>query len=144
MEEIKLGTIGSGKIVHSILDNVNITDGIRLATVYSRSAEKGKALAAEYDTDKIYTDMDAFLADSEVNFVYVATPNLLHYEQVKKALLAGKNVICEKPFCTRAEQAQKLVKIAKEQHLFLIEAVSTTFLPARRRMFLIPSTEPAV
>ena len=129
MKEIRLGTIGSGAIVHTILDNVKITDGIRLAAVYSRSEEKGKALAAEYGIDKTYTDMDAFLADEEVNFVYIATPNLLHYEQTKKALLAGKNVICEKPFCARAEQARELVAIAKEKHLFLVDAVPTAFLP---------------
>lgn len=129
MEEIKLGTIGSGVIVHSILDNVRRTEGIRLAAVYSRSAEKGQALAAEYGAEKVYTDMDAFLADDEVNFVYIATPNLLHYQQTKAALLAGKNVICEKPFCTRAEQARELVALAKEKRLFLVDAVPTAFLP---------------
>ena len=129
MEEIRLGTVGSGVIVHSILDNVKVTDGIRLAAVYSRTEDKGKSLAAEYGVDKVYTDMDAFLADDEVNFVYIATPNLLHYEQTKKALLAGKNVICEKPFCTKAEQAHELVAIAKEKHLFLADAVPTAFLP---------------
>lgn len=129
MEEIRLGTIGSGAIVHSILDNVKATDGIRLAAVYSRTEDKGKALAAEYGAEKVYTGMDAFLADDEVNFVYIATPNLLHYGQIKKALLAGKNVICEKPFCAKAEQARELVALAKEKHLFLVEAVPTAFLP---------------
>lgn len=129
MEEIRLGTIGSGVIVHSILDNVKVTDGIRLVAVYSRSQEKGERLASEYGADKVYTDMDAFLADEEVNFVYIATPNLLHYEQAKKALIAGKNVILEKPFTTKAEQARELVQIAKEKHLFLIDAVPTAFLP---------------
>lgn len=129
MKEIRLGTIGSGVIVHSILDNVKVTDGIRLVAVYSRSQEKGERLASEYGADKVYTDMDAFLADEEVNFVYIATPNLLHYEQAKKALLAGKNVILEKPFTTKAEQARELVQIAKEKHLFLIDAVPTAFLP---------------
>lgn len=129
MEEIRLGTIGSGVIVHSILDNVKLTDGIRLAAVYSRTREKGEALAAEYGASKVYTDMDEFLADGEVNFVYIATPNLLHYEQAKRALLAGKNVILEKPFTTKVEQAQELVDIAKKNHLFLIDAVPTAFLP---------------
>lgn len=129
MDEIRLGTIGSGVIVHSILDNVKVTEGIRLAAVYSRSAEKGWALADEYGAKKVYTDMDAFLQDEEVNFVYVATPNLLHYEQTKRALLAGKNVICEKPFCTKAEQARELIQIARKKHLFLVDAVPTSFLP---------------
>ena len=129
MKEIRLGTIGSGMIVHSILNNVKVTDGIRLEAVYSRSTEKGNALAAQYGAGKVYTDMDAFLADEEINFVYIATPNLLHYAQAKKALLAGKNVILEKPFTTRAEQAKELVEIAKARHLFLVDAVPPAFLP---------------
>lgn len=129
MEEIRLGTIGSGVIVHSILSNVQRTEGIRLVAVYSRSWEKGDALAEKFGAEKVYTDMDAFLSDGDVNFVYIATPNLLHYEQAKKALLAGKNVILEKPFTTKVEQARELVEIAKEKHLFLIDAVPTAFLP---------------
>lgn len=129
MKEIRLGTIGSGIIVHSILDNVAVTQGIRLTAVYSRSRETGDALAAKYKADRVYTDMDAFLADEEVNFVYIATPNLLHYGQAKKALLAGKNVICEKPLCTGIKQAEELADLAQEKHLFLIEAVPTPFLP---------------
>ncbi len=129
MEEIRLGTIGSGVIVHSILDNVKITEGIRLVAVYSRSEEKGQELAGEYGAHKVYTDLDAFLQDEEMNFVYIASPNLLHYEQTRRALLAGKNVICEKPFCTQAGQARELVALAKEKHLFLVDAVTTAFLP---------------
>lgn len=129
MKEIRLGTIGSGFIVHNILDNVQKTEGIRLVAVYSRSMEKGSALAEKYGAGKVYTDMDAFLGDEEVNFVYIATPNLLHYEQAKKALLSGKHVILEKPFCTKAEHARELVQIAKERSLFLVDAVPTAYLP---------------
>ncbi len=129
MDEIKLGTIGSGAIVHTFLDNVKITEGICLVAVYSRSMETGHTLAAAYDAQRVYTELDAFFSDQEVNTVYIATPNLLHYEQVKKALLAGKNVICEKPFCTKAQQARELVELAKERQLFLVDAVPTAFLP---------------
>ena len=129
MDEIKLGTIGSGVIVHSVLGNVLKTEEICLAAVYSRSQEKGDALAAEFGARKVYTDMDAFLADPETNFIYIATPNLLHYPQAKKALLAGKNVILEKPFCTTAAHARELVDLAREKGLFLIDAVPTAFLP---------------
>jgi predicted dehydrogenase len=129
MNEIRLGTIGSGVIVHSILDGVKLTDGIRCVAVYSRTKEKGDKLALAYNVQKVYTDMDKFLADEEINFVYIATPNLLHYEQTKKALLSGKNVICEKPFCTKASQARELIALAKEKGLFLVDAVPTSFLP---------------
>lgn len=129
MEEIRIGTIGSGVIVHSILDNVKRTEGIKLEAVYSRNEEKAEKLAKEYGCTKTYTDMEAFLSDQEVNTVYIATPNLLHYEQTKEALLAGKHVITEKPFTTKKSHARELMQIAKEKNLFLIEAAPTSFLP---------------
>lgn len=129
MKELCLGTIGTGSIVHTILDQVNVTDGIRLTAVYSRTEEKGRQVAAEYGADRVYTDLDAFLADEEMNTVYIASPNLLHYEQTRKTLLAGKHVICEKPFCTKADQARELTALAKEKRLFLADAVPTAFLP---------------
>lgn len=129
MKEIRLGTVGSGVIVRSILDCVQQTEGVHLEAVYSRTEDTGRRLAADYGAARVYTDMEAFLTDSEVDVVYIATPNLLHYGQVRQALLAGKHVICEKPFCTRADQARELLELAMERRLFLIEAVPTPFLP---------------
>lgn len=129
MEEVRLGTIGSGVIVRSILDNVQRTEGICLEAVYSRTEEKGRELAGEYGAEKVYTELDGLLGDGAVNTVYIATPNLLHYEQAKRALLAGKHVICEKPFCTQAAQARELAALARERDLLLVEAVPTAFLP---------------
>lgn len=129
MQEIRLGTIGSGFIVHNILDAVKEVEGIRCVAVYSRTVEKGNALTEKYGVEKVYTDMSEFLADEEINCVYVASPNLLHYEQTKNALLAGKHVLCEKPFCTKLEHAKELVHLAKERGLFLMEAAPTTYLP---------------
>ena len=129
MKKIRLGTVGSGVIVRSVLDDVKRTEGIELEAVYSRSREKGERLAGAYGCSKVYTDMDAFLADETVDLVYIATPNLLHYEQAKKALLAGKHVLLEKPFTTRYAHARELAEIAREKKLFLLEAAPTGFLP---------------
>lgn len=129
MKEIKLGTIGSGAIVHSVLDAVAVTPGITLEAVYSRTEAKGKELAAQYGAAKVYTRLEQLLADPAVNTVYVASPNSLHYPQTKAALLSGKHVICEKPFCTKAAQARELIALAKERGLFLVDAVPTAFLP---------------
>lgn len=129
MKEVRLGTIGSGTIVRSILDNAARTEGIFLEAVYSRSGEKGIELASRYHCKKVYTDLEEFLSDPQVNTVYIATPNLLHYKQTKQALLANKHVICEKPFVPRLDQAEELASLAKEKRLFLVEAAPTTFLP---------------
>ena len=129
MEEVRLGTIGSGVIVHSVLDNVRNAEGISLEAVYSRTEGKAKSLAETYGAKKIYTDINAMLSDERVNTIYIATPNLLHYEQAKLALMAGKNVICEKPMVTRSVHAEELRDIARSKGLFLFEAAPTMFLP---------------
>lgn len=129
MKEIRLGTIGSGAIVRSILDNVKLTEGIKLEAVYSRTEEKGRGLASDYGVDKVYTSLEALFADEDVNFIYVASPNNLHYPHTKAALLAGKNVICEKPFASTKEKAEEVVALAKEKNLLLVDATPTFFLP---------------
>ena len=129
MKEIRLGTIGSGAIVRSILDNVKLTEGIKLEAVYSRTEEKGRGLASDYGVDKVYTSLEALFADEDVNFIYVASPNNLHYPHTKAALQAGKNVICEKPFASTKEKAEEVVALAKEKNLLLVDATPTFFLP---------------
>ena len=129
MDKVRLGTIGSGVIVSSVLDNVVKTEGITLEAVYSRSQEKADTLAKTYGALRTHTDMNAFLADEGINTVYIAVPNLLHYPQAKAALLAGKNVICEKPIVTRYAHAQELRDIAEHEGVLLVEAVPTMFLP---------------
>ena len=65
------------------------------------------------------------LADPDIDLIYIATPNSLHYRQAKAALLAGKNVLCEKPFVPTVAEADELIRLAKERHLFLFEAITT-------------------
>ncbi len=132
MKQVRLGTIGTGMIVHAILDGVKATDGIVLEAVYSRTKEKGLELARKYGVEKVYADLESFFLDEEVNFVYVASPNNLHYAHAKAALLHGKNVICEKPMCPEKKQAEELIGIAEEKHLMLLDATPTAFLPNLR------------
>lgn len=129
MEEVRLGTVGSGDIVRSILQGVSETEGITLLGVYSRSLEKGTALGKSFGCKKVYTEYAAMLQDQQVNTVYIASPNSLHYLHAKTALLAGKHVICEKPLCPEVWQADELFSIAEKAGKMLVEAVPTTFLP---------------
>lgn len=129
MKQIKLGTIGTGFIVNNILNGVKATEGISLEAVYSRTEGKGRALADQYGAKKVYTELEALLSDEEVDFVYVASPNSLHYEQAKAALLHGKNVICEKPMCPQKAQVMELITLAEERGLVLVDATPTAFLP---------------
>ncbi|KAI1428833.1 hypothetical protein F5Y12DRAFT_710776 [Xylaria sp. FL1777] len=78
---------------------------------------------------KLYGSYDELVNDPDVDCVYVATPHSHHFQNTMLALLAGKNVLCEKAFTVNASQAKKLVETAREKNLFLMEAVWTRYFP---------------
>ena len=126
---MKIGTIGSGFIVRTILSKVAVTEGIQCTAVYSRTYETGKKLADEFGVEKVYTDLHALCSDPELDFIYIASPNSLHYDHVKLALEHGKNVMCEKPFVPTAAEADELIALAKSKGLYLIEMITTLYHP---------------
>ncbi len=83
---------------------------------------------------RCYDSYEALAADPEVEAIYIATPNTLHYENCKLCLEQGKHVLCEKPFTISPEQAQQLYRLAEEKHLFLMEAFWIWLLPLYDRL----------
>jgi len=126
---MRIGTIGSGFIVRYLLENIAKVEGIRCDAVYSRSAEKGAALAAEFGIGRVYTDLEAMCNDPQLDMIYVASPNSLHYAHTKLALSCGKHVLCEKPFTPTAAEARELIALAKQKQLLLFEAMTIAFHP---------------
>lgn len=127
---MKLTVVGTGKIVEEALPIITATNGIQVQALVStpRSQEKAKALAEHYRIQNLYTDLEEALTNPNTDTVYVATPNHLHYEMTKAALLAGKHVICEKPFTLKEAQAKELAEIAKRKQLILLEAITNLYL----------------
>lgn len=137
---MKLAILGTGKIVQEgALPALQQTKEIKVAAIWTRlkSMTTAKMLAERYNISKIYTDYQKLLLQPDIDFVYVGLINSVHYEYTKKALLAGKNVIVEKPFASTAAETEELCKLAQEKNLYLFEAVSLFYLPnfaAIRRM----------
>lgn len=127
---MKLGIIGSGKIVHDFLTTANKIQNLELTAIATtkRSATIGQELAKKYNIKKTYTSNTDLFNDEEVDTVYVAVPNSLHYLVAKKALEAGKNVICEKPFVSTTAEARKLKKIADDHGVIIVEAITNIHL----------------
>ena len=126
---MNLCAIGTGAITASMLAEFARSDSLHCTAIYSRKEETGRAMADRFSIPRVYTDMDEMLRDPAIDMVYVASPNCFHYAQAKAALLAGKHVLCEKPFAPTVEEAQELVNIAKEKGLFLFEAITTAHHP---------------
>lgn len=126
---MKIGTVGTGVIVEEFLNAVTEVENVNCVATYSRKQETASKLANKFNIKKTYTDYEALLNDKEIEFIYIALPNSLHYEYTLKALKAGKNVINEKPFTSTIEEAETLIKTSKEKKLFLFEAITTIHLP---------------
>jgi predicted dehydrogenase len=91
--------------------------------------ERLKALSEKYSIAEVYYDSAELINSTEADVIYVAVPNHLHYKYVKLALLCGKSVICEKPFCSNIDELRELIKIADERGLYLFEAISNQYYP---------------
>ncbi len=82
--------------------------------------ERTKNIAKEkYPNVKAYGTLEAMLADDLIELVIVNTPNYTHYEYAKKALMAGKHVIVEKPFTIDVKQAKELTELAIKENKVL-------------------------
>ena len=124
---MKLGIIGSGMIVKDFLSFAHEIPEIKLEAITARNIENLQELQLKYNIENRYTDIDLCLENKEVDTIYVAVPNNLHYSVAKKALEAGKNVICEKPFTLKYDEAVELFEIAEARGLILIEAITNQY-----------------
>ena len=126
---MNLGIIGSGKIVKEILPVIKEIDGINLSGITARNEENLINLCRKYGIVNYYLDIDRLLKNPDIDTVYLALPNHMHYEIMKKALGYGKNIICEKPFTTNFDQAIEIYKLAKDNNLIVLEAMTNRFIP---------------
>lgn len=136
---IRVAIVGSGRIVPQMLEAMQTVQGYEVVAICGRSREK----AGRFGIPHVYTDYAEMLARTDIDFVYVALPNSLHFEAARQALLAGKNVLCEKPFTSTVAQAEELFALADERGLFIFEAISNIHLPNFRKVReLLPQIGP--
>lgn len=119
---IKYSVIGTSWITKSFIEGANLYEDLSLDGVYSRSFEKGSAFVEETGAKRVFTKFND-LVSSDTDLVYVASPNVCHYEQCKTLLLNGKHIICEKPITITAEQFKELCLLANENNLVYFEAI---------------------
>lgn len=134
MKTIKWGIIGAGNISSTFATSLNNMENTELAAVASRDINKGKAFAAKFNARKVYDNYEDLAKDEEIDVIYIGTP---HSEHVKNAELCIKNkkaVLCEKAFTTNAMEAKYLIQLAKDNNVFLMEAMWTKFLPTTIRV----------
>lgn len=131
---MKYAVIGTSWITEEFIMGANLIEGMELLGVCSRSYSKGKALAEKFGAPRVFVDLYDLARNADVEAVYVASPNSLHYEQSKMLLKAGKHVICEKPITVEPEQLAELQAVAAENGKVYIEAIMYMFNPVRPKL----------
>ena len=131
---MKLGIVGSGKIVQEFLPWLAASRAFEVAADSStpRRADKAAAVCGQYGVPLDTTEYEQLLA--AVDTVYIALPNLLHTAYTKAALEAGRNVIVEKPLAPCASEAAALSALAHRKGCFLFEAMTTQYLENYRKL----------
>lgn len=127
---MRVGIMGSGLIVPEFLEAASKVNAAEIDAICGREHSRARLeqLAEQFQISHVYTDYQEML-DSDIDAVYVALPNHLHYEYAKKALLAGKHVLLEKPFTSSVCQAEELIQTAKEQQVILFEGITNQYYP---------------
>ena len=123
---MKLGIIGTGKIIIDALYAMEPLKEISCNAIFARprSKEKGEELAKQYSIPEVYTEYDELLDKADIDTVYIGLINSVHYEYAKRALEKKKNVILEKPFAGTYEEAKELIDMARQNDLFVFEAIT--------------------
>ncbi|MCK5327878.1 MAG: Gfo/Idh/MocA family oxidoreductase, partial [Candidatus Latescibacteria bacterium] len=117
MKKIKTGVIGTGFIGPVHVEALRRLGFVEVAALAEAGRELAQEKAAQLSVDKAYGDYRELLADPEIQVVHNCTPNFMHFEITRAALLAGKHVVSEKPLAMTSEESAELVRLAKEKGL---------------------------
>ena len=130
MKKIRWGIVGPGEIANKFAKAIKNVKEASLVAVASRSEDKGKAFAEKYDIEKVFCGYEAMAESDAVDAVYIATPHPFHKPCAELFLNFGKHVLCEKPICVNAKEAEALSICAGKNNVFLMEAMWTRFIPS--------------
>lgn len=130
MGTVRFGIIGSNFITDRFLEATKLCENVEIRAIYSRDINKARRLADEKGIPLFFDNLKALSECSEIDAVYIASPNSCHFEQTMLMLKAKKHVICEKPLASNYAEGSVMFQCAKDNGVFLMEAMRPVFHPA--------------
>lgn len=132
---LRFGVLGAARIAPKALVNpVSLIDSAVVSRIAARDMSRAEEFAAENGIAGVSASYDELINADDVDVVYNPLPMNLHHEWTIKALRAGKDVLCEKPFASNAEEAVEMVAVAKEEGRLLGEAFHHWYHPFFQRI----------
>ena len=129
----KWASLGTGVIANELAQALEALGG-KLYSVANRTYDKGVAFAEKYGIEKVYQEIDEVFKDPEVDIIYISTPHNTHINFLRKALAAGKHVLCEKSITLNSEELAEAIQLAEENHVKLAEAMTIFHMPIYRKL----------
>ncbi len=126
-------TAGCGVIANELAQAME-KRGQKLYGVVNRTQEKAVAFAEKYGAQKVFESFEEVCADPAVDIIYISTPHNTHIQFLRKALAAGKHVLCEKSITLNSEELKEAVQLAKEHGVVLAEAMTIYHMPIYREL----------
>jgi len=127
--KIRIATIGTSWITAEFIEACRLSEKFDVVAVFSRSLEQARKFAEENGIEKTYTDMNEMLSATDLDAIYIASPNDMHFPQSVMALKAGKHVISEKPMVSNSREFVELTNVIKTSGKYCFEAITTRHLP---------------
>jgi predicted dehydrogenase len=124
IERLRAGVVGTGFIGAVHVEALGRL-GVEVVGVVGSSPRRARAKTLA----PVYESYEELLADERVDVVHLTTPNHLHHAQVKRALDAGKHVVCEKPLAMTSEQSAELLELAQRSGLVHCTNFNIRFYP---------------
>ncbi|MCY3648410.1 MAG: Gfo/Idh/MocA family oxidoreductase [Acidimicrobiaceae bacterium] len=128
------GIVATGNVASDMAAALEAVPDAEVVAVGSGSARSAERFGDRFRIARRYPRYSGVARDPDVEIAYIATPNDAHLDNVLECLRAGKHVLCEKPLTLDAAQAAECVHLARENELFLMEAVWMRFFPAFGRL----------
>lgn len=135
VEHVKIGIVGCGRVALRFPSEAELVNGISVNAAFDIDAKKTAAFIKQFPKIVPYESYEKLLND--VDAVYIATPHLSHYNNIKEALLAGKHVLCETPMVLNGDQSRELFALAKNKGIVLMEANKTAHCPAFNHLIVM-------
>lgn len=132
--KIRLGMVGTGRIIARVMTDMANAKDIELTAIASRDQARADEAAARYGIPHAFGSYEALAESDCVDLVYIATPHPFHLDPAMLMMRHGKHVLCEKPITADAASTRAMIQCARENGVFLMEAMWTRFMPAMQAL----------
>ncbi|MEO6238391.1 MAG: Gfo/Idh/MocA family oxidoreductase [Vicinamibacterales bacterium] len=122
MPRLRWGLLSTARINRLVIPVVRASARSEIAAVASRTPERARAYAAEWNIPRVLASYEAMIADPDIDVIYIGLPNSLHVEWTVRCLDAGKHVLCEKPLALSVDDVDRVQQAATRTRRVAAEA----------------------